>query len=100
MSEARLQPYASPAQLETTPEAVSEADRRRLLAFQQDFFETWELSWAYHNDGILNESSWTEWDRWFIAEAKRQPCSAWTGVSDRFASESFRAHVDAALFAK
>jgi len=28
---------------ETTPEDLSEADRRRLLAFQQNFFETWEL---------------------------------------------------------
>jgi hypothetical protein len=82
---------------ETSPEDLSEADRRRLLAFQQNFFETWELGWYYHDDGILDESSWTEWDRWFASEAQRRPVSAWTEVRDRFASEFFRNHVDSAL---
>jgi len=84
---------------ETTPEDLSEADRRRLLAFQQNFFETWELGWYYHDDGILDESSWTEWDRWFRAEARRRPVSAWDEIRVRFASESFRSHVDSALVA-
>ena len=82
---------------ETSPEDLSEPDRRRLLAFQQNFFETWELGWYYHDDGILDESSWTEWDRWFTAEARRRPVSAWNDVQDRFASESFRGHVTSAL---
>lgn len=64
-------------EFETTPQDLSDADRLRLLAFQQSFFETWELGWHYHQDGILNEDSWIEWDRWFISEARRQPVSAW-----------------------
>jgi len=64
-------------EFETTPQDLSDADRLRLLAFQQSFFETWELGWHYHQDGILNEDSWIEWDRWLISEARRQPVSAW-----------------------
>lgn len=82
---------------ETSAEDMSEPDRRRLLAVQQKFFETWELGWYYHDDGILDESSWTEWDRWFTAEARRRPVSAWDDLEERFASESFRNHLSTAL---
>ena len=82
---------------ETSPEELSEADRQRFLAFQQIFFETWELGWYYHGDGILEESSWADWDRWFTAEARRTSVSAWNEVRDRFAGGSFQNHVDLAL---
>lgn len=62
---------------EQNAEDLSDADRLRLRAFQQSLFETWELGWHYHEDGILSEDSWAEWDRWFSSEARRQPVSAW-----------------------
>lgn len=81
----------------TTPEDLPEADRIRLLAFHQDFFESWEIGWYYHEDGILNEVSWSDWDDYFAGEARRRPAFAWGEIRNHFAGESFRQHVDSVL---
>ena len=47
---------------QTAPEELSAADHLRLMAFDENFFQSWELGWYYHEDGILTDASWREWD--------------------------------------
>ncbi len=82
---------------ETAPEEMSEADRRRFLAYQHDFFDSWEIGWYYWVDGVLDEETWREWDEWFAAEARRRPVFGWTENRRNFTGGDFRDHVDALL---
>lgn len=79
------------------PATLSEADRIRFLAFQHDFFDSWEIGWDYHEDGILEDETWSEWDRWFSAEARRRPAFGWSENRQHFTGPDFRAHVDEVL---
>ena len=82
---------------ETAPQSLSAADRLRFLAYQHDFFDTWEIAWYYHADGILETDTWEEWDEWFSEEARRTPDFAWRETRRHFTGEDFRDHVDRAL---
>lgn len=82
---------------EETPESLSEADRLRFLAYQHDFFDTWEIGWDYHTSGILEDDAWASWDEWFSAEARRRPVFAWTENRHHFTGAEFRVHVDRML---
>lgn len=84
---------------QTAPEDLSAAERVRFLAFQHSFFDSWELGWNQHDDGILDETTWREWDDWFVQEARRRPSFAWTDNEHNFTGEAFRRHVEAALSA-
>jgi len=35
--------------------------------------------WIAHEDDVLNEEAWADWDGWFVAEARRRPRMGWTG---------------------
>jgi hypothetical protein len=82
---------------ETAPEALSPADSLRFLAYRHDFFDTWEIAWYYHADGILETETWEEWDQWFSEEARLAPDFAWRETRRHFTGEGFRDHVDRAL---
>lgn len=77
--------------------ALSEADRMRFLALQHDFFDSWEIGWDYHKDGILDDETWNEWDRWFSSEARRRPSFSWSDIRQHFTGPDFRDHVDGIL---
>lgn len=79
------------------PQDLSEADRLRYLAYQHDFFDSWEMGWFYHADGILDEATWAEWDEWFSAQAKSLPAFAWEENRRNFPGGEFRDHVDRML---
>lgn len=82
---------------QTAPEDLSDADRLRYLTYRHDFFDTWEIAWYYHEDGILEDDVWQEWDGWFGARARQQPLFGWTDNRDNFTGAEFRRHVDAVL---
>lgn len=82
---------------EATPDSLSRADRLRYLTYRQDFFDTWEIGWLYHADGILDADDWLEWDEWFTGEARRRPTWVWTENRRHFTGEDFLRHVDEAL---
>jgi hypothetical protein len=81
----------------TVPDRMSAPDRLRYLAYQHDFFDTWEIAWYYHADGILDTETWLDWDEWFTEQARAAPAFAWTENRDNFTGLEFRNHVDAAL---
>ncbi|MEN8377026.1 MAG: hypothetical protein ABFS34_16500 [Gemmatimonadota bacterium] len=81
----------------SAPEKLSEADRLRFLTYQHDFFDSWEIGWYYHADGILDTDEWLEWNEWFTAMARRRPAWAWTENRQNFTGPDFRQHVDEAL---
>lgn len=76
------------------PEAVPEADRLRYLAYQHIFFDTWEIAWDYHDDGILDDPAWDSWDAWFVSEAGRRPDFGWTENRHNYTNPEFVRHVD------
>lgn len=82
---------------ETAPERMPAPDRLRYLAYQHDFFDSWEIAWYYHADGILETETWLDWDEWFAGRARAAPAFAWTENRDNFTGLDFRDHVDAAL---
>lgn len=84
-------------QATTNPTSLSAEDRLRYLAYQHVFFDSWEVAWLYHEDGILDEPTWREWDAWFTGEARGRPRFGWTDNQRHFTGESFRQHVNASL---
>lgn len=82
---------------ETAPDRMSAPDRLRYLAYRHDFFDTWEIAWYYHADGILDTEAWLDWDEWFTRQARAAPAFAWTENRQNFTGLDFRDHVDAVL---
>lgn len=80
---------------ETNPDSLSDTDRLRYLAYQHQFFDSWEIGWSYHADGILDEETWREWDEWFTSQVRDRPGFAWTASRRHFTGDAFRRHVDA-----
>jgi hypothetical protein len=78
----------------TDPGQLTPVDRLRYLALQHQFFDSWELAWGYHADGVLGDELWSEWDGWFGDRARRLPPIAWAGNRENFSGLSFRTHVD------
>ena len=79
------------------PDEMSEADRLRYLAYQHNFFDTWEIAWDYHADSILDDDSWISWNDWFAREAKLRPEFGWTENRHNHTGADFRTHVDEVL---
>ena len=84
-------------QAETDSDSLTPDSRLRYLAYQHVFFDSWELAWLYRDDGILDDTTWQEWDSWFIEEARHRPVFGWVENRRQFTGESFRQHVDASL---
>lgn len=61
------------------PEDLAAADLRRFLAYEHIFYDTWELAWTSHAEGVLEERAWQDWGGWFTAEARRRPPLGWEG---------------------
>ena len=78
------------------PDQLSKVDRLRYLAFQHQFFDSWEFAWGYYQDGVLGADLWKEWDAWFSSRARDLPAFAWTANRRNF-SGTFRTHVDQCL---
>ena len=76
---------------------IKDADRIRYLAYQHMFFDSWEVSWLYHEDGILDDRSWQEWNEWFASEARARPLFGWVENRRHFPGAEFMDHVDQLL---
>jgi len=61
------------------------------------FFDSWEVAWLYYEDSILDDTTWQEWNSWFVGEANRMPAFGWTENRRHFTGESFRRHVESSL---
>ena len=83
---------AATAERDLTP-----ADRLRYLTYQDDFFNSWEIAFYYHEDRILGDALWQEWDEWFVTEARRRPRFGWLENRQNYSGLPFRQHVDAIL---
>lgn len=76
------------------PIQLTDADRLRYLAYQHQFFDSWELAWGYQTDGVLGAELWREWDDWFASRARDLPAFAWIENRKHFSGGAFRDHVD------
>jgi len=76
------------------PASLAPVDRLRYLAMQHQFFDSWELAWGYHAEGVLGAEIWREWDDWFASRARELPRIAWVENRKHFSGAEFRQHVD------
>jgi hypothetical protein len=61
------------------PGSLAPGDSMRFVAFEHVFYDSWELAWTAHSDGVMEEVAWESWDSWFGAEAQRKPVLGWAG---------------------
>lgn len=83
------------------PASLSPGDRRRFETFERGFYNTWEIAWYYHRDGILNAATWNDWDNYFQQAALERATWVWPAIRNDFLSDldgpRFHEHVDAVL---
>ena len=77
----------------TNPEKLSAADWLRFETYQRTWFNTWEIAWYHHDDGILDEVTWIEWNNYFELAAQRRNVNVWSKIRIDFQGD-FRTHVD------
>ncbi|MEE2525936.1 hypothetical protein V0U79_06125 [Hyphobacterium sp. HN65] len=82
---------------ETDRELLNEAEELRYLTLQHYFFDSWESGFLYHQDGILTDDAWRDWDVWYARMARSRPPWAWAENRIHYTDPDFRAHVDAAM---
>lgn len=75
---------------------LSPADLQRYLAFEHVFYDTWELAWTSHREGVLTEEAWQDWGGWFAEEARRRSLLGWQGNRKNHGDE-FARYVDAQI---
>jgi len=63
------------------PDEMSDTDRLRCLAYQHNFFDSWEIAW----------------NEWFAREAMLRPRFGWTENRHNHTGVGFRTHVDEVL---
>ena len=59
--------------------SLSSSERARYLAYEHIFYDSWELAWVSHAEGILEDRAFADWNSWFAEEARRKPPLGWTG---------------------
>jgi len=63
----------------TGAQPLTPGDTVRYLAYEHIFYDSWELAWIAHDDGVLEDDAWEGWNAWFVAEAKRRSPLGWAG---------------------
>ena len=58
---------------------LSPVDRGRFLAYEHILYDSWELAWVSHADGVLETSAFEDWNAWFARSARRRPAFGWKG---------------------
>lgn len=72
------------------PDELTPADRARHLAYEHIFYDSWELAWTAHADGVLDEAAWRDWAGWFTAEARRRSALGWQGNRQNLSEDFVR----------
>lgn len=80
------------------PFQLTLADRQRLVDYERQFYDSWEIAWSYHNESVLNGKTWNKWNSWFVTEAQLRPQLGWIENREHF-KEDFVWHVDSSLAA-
>ena len=75
------------------PGTLVPEDSTRFLAYEHIFYDTWELAWTAHGDGVMEESAWESWNAWFGVEAQRRPVLGWA-ANQRHYGEDFIEYVN------
>jgi hypothetical protein len=78
------------------PDELTPADRIRYLAFEHNFYDSWEIAFYAHTDGVLIDANWNEWNEFYMQEARRRPKFAWTENRHNFVG-AFADYVDGLL---
>jgi len=68
-------------------DSLTETETIRYLAYEHIFFDSWETLWVSYKDGLVAETTWNDWNRWFREEAKKKPSKALTGNLHNFSKD-------------
>ena len=63
----------------TDAQSLTPGDTVRYLAYEHIFYDSWELAWIAHDDGVLEDRAWAGWNEWFVAEVRRRAPLGWAG---------------------
>ena len=80
----------------TNSESLTGADWLRFETYQQMWFNSWEIAWYHHADGILDDVTWNEWNGYFVQASERRNVEVWARIRVDFQGD-FRDHVDASM---
>ena len=82
---------------EASPQDLAPADRLRYLTYEHEWYNSWEVGFNSHAEGILDDEDWRSWKEWFTQEARRQPRFGWVENRQHFTGSEFREHADSLL---
>ena len=69
-----------------SPDSLTGSDKIRYLAYEHIFYDTWETLWVGFQNGVVSESTWNDWNDWFIREYKKKPALSWQGNLENFSA--------------
>ena len=68
-------------------DSLSTTETMRYLAYEHIFYDSWETLWVGHNDGLVEDNTWNDWNAWFLKKAKDKPTLALQGNTDNLDPE-------------
>ena len=71
----------------TNSDSLSTTETMRYLAYEHIFYDSWETLWVGHNDGLVEDNTWNDWNAWFLKKAKEKPALALQGNTDNLDPE-------------
>ena len=71
-------------------DSLSTTETMRYLAYEHIFYDSWETLWVGHNDGLVEDNTWNDWNAWFLKKAKDKPTLALQGNTDNLDPEFLR----------
>ena len=60
------------------PETLTASERVRYLAYEHIFYDGWEAAREAWQSGLMDQTQFDAWDKWFAGEAARRPQMGWT----------------------
>ena len=63
------------------PKSETPSARMRHAAFDTSFYDTWEFAWRAHREGFINGEIWSDWNEFFVGEARKRSPEIWQAVN-------------------
>jgi len=78
-------------------DSLQGVDRSGYLPYQHDMLDTREMVFGSHRDGLFDDASWKDWNKWYSNEFPDRPRFAWEENRNSYTHAAFMSFVDTAL---
>jgi hypothetical protein len=75
------------------PASLTPLERRRYLAYEHIYYDTWEVAVKARQNGLMAGSTFNGWNAWFAEDAARRPRFGWT-ENHRYYDSAFIDYVE------